>query len=393
MKILLLGTGLQGKAALHDLVQSDDVAHVIAADVNIQDLEAYVARLGTDKVTPVALDVHDRDRVMALMRQVDAVIVLLPVKFHALVGEMAVESGIHLVNASYPPPEFQSLGERAAAKGLAILPEFGLDPGIDLVLAGQAVREFDEVQAYFSYGGGVPEPKAANNPIKYKISWTFEGVLKSYRRPARIVRDGQVVDIPDTEIFAEENIHLVEVEGVGQMEAFPNGDALKYLEMLGISTTVRNGGRFATRWPGHCAFWKKLVDLHFLDEEPIRVGDAWVSPRQFVHDLLAPQPQLHYKDDERDLVVVRVDVRGLRDGERKRVVYQVVDWRDLKTGLLAMQRTVGYTASIGAQMILRGDIRKRGLLSPLKDVPADVFFAELCKRGISVQRMEMPWEL
>ncbi len=235
----------------------------------------------------------------------------------------------------------------------------------------------------------MPEPRAANNPIKYKISWTFEGVLKSYRRPARIVRDGQVVDIPDTEIFAAEHVHLVDVEGVGKMEAFPNGDALKYLKMMGIADTVRNGGRYATRWPGHSAFWKKLVDLGFLDEEPIRVGDVMVSPRRFVHDLLAPQPQLHYQDDERDLVVVRVDVRGVRDGQPRRVVYQVMDWRDLKTGLLAMQRTVGYTASIGVQMLLRGDIRGRGLLSPLRDVPADIFFAELRKRDITVQRMEM----
>jgi saccharopine dehydrogenase-like NADP-dependent oxidoreductase len=392
MNILLLGTGLQGKAALHDLVRSPEVRHVIAADVNIDDLTRYVARLDTDKVTCVALDVHDRDRVLELMRQVEAVVVLLPVTFHPLIGELAVSSGIHLVNASYAPPEFQALGREAEAKGLTILPEFGLDPGIDLVLAGQAIREFDAVHEFYSYGGGVPEPRAADNPIRYKISWTFEGVLKSYRRPARVVRDGRVVDIPDTEIFAPEHVHTVDVEGVGRMEAFPNGNVVKYLEAVGISSTVRNAGRFATRWPGHCAFWKKLVDLGFLDEEPIRVGGVLVSPRQFVHDLLAPQPQLHYRDDERDLVVVRVDVRGIRDGGWKRVVYQVVDWRDLETGLLAMQRTVGYTASIGVQMVLRGDIRRRGLLSPIKDVPADVFFAELRKRGINVQRMETTWE-
>lgn len=392
MNILLLGTGLQGKAALHDLVRSPEVHHVVAADVNIDDLRRYVARLGADKVTCVALDVHDRDRVLELMRQVEAAIALLPVTFHPLIGELAVASGIHLVNASYVPPEFQALGREAEAKGLTILPEFGLDPGIDLVLAGQAVGEFDAVHEFYSYGGGVPEPRAADNPIRYKISWTFEGVLKSYRRPARVVRDGQVVDIPDTEVFAAEHIHTVDVEGVGRMEAFPNGDVVKYLEAVGIASTVRNAGRFATRWPGHCAFWKKLVDLGFLDETPVRVGDATVSPRRFVHDLLAPQPQLHYRDDERDLVVVRVDVRGIRDGRRKRVVYQVVDWRDLDTGLLAMQRTVGYTASIGVQMVLRGDIRKRGLLSPITDVPADVFFTELRKRGITVQRMETAWE-
>ena len=56
-----------------------------------------------------------------------------------------------------------------------------------------------------------------------------------------------------------------------------------------------------------------------------------------------------------------------------------------------MNRTVGYTASIGAQMILRGDIRKRGLLSPLTDIPTDIFFEELRQRGITVQRAEGDW--
>jgi saccharopine dehydrogenase-like NADP-dependent oxidoreductase len=56
-----------------------------------------------------------------------------------------------------------------------------------------------------------------------------------------------------------------------------------------------------------------------------------------------------------------------------------------------MNRTVGYTASIGAQMILRGDIRKRGLLSPLTDIPTNTFFTELRQRGIRVQREEGDW--
>ena len=35
------------------------------------------------------------------------------------------------------------------------------------------------------------------------------------------------------------------------------------------------------------------------------------------------------------------------DGRPRRVRYRVVAFRDLETGLLAMQRTVGFTASVG----------------------------------------------
>jgi lysine 6-dehydrogenase len=389
VRILVLGTGLQGRATLHDLARSPSVSRVIAADADLGGLTRYLDRLKTDKVEPVGLDANNRDQVAGLMRKVQAVIVLLPVSFHVPITRLAVESGIHLVNSSYVPPEFHAIGREAAARGLAILPEFGFDPGIDLVLAGVAVKELDEVHEFYSYGAGFPEPKAATGPLRYKISWTFEGVLKSYLRDARVIREGKTVAVPGREIFAPTNVHTVNMEGYGSLEAYPNGDVTHYLDAMGITATVRNAGRFAMRWPGHCAFWYALAQLGFLDQAPIPVGNASIVPRDFARSLL--EPQLQYAEDERDVAVIRVDVRGIKQGRRRRLLYQVVDLRDLTSGLLAMNRTVGYTASIGAQMILRGDIKKRGLLSPLTDIPTAIFFQELRGRGISVQRAEGDW--
>lgn len=389
MRILVLGTGLQGRATLHDLARVPTVSHVVAADADLAGLTRYLDRLKTTKIEPVALDAHDLDRVAGLMRKAEAVIVLLPVTFHVPITRLAVQNGIHLVNSSYVPPEFHELGQEAAARGLAILPEFGFDPGIDLVVAGQALRELDEVHEFYSYGAGFPEPKAAGGPLRYKISWTFEGVLKSYVRDALVIREGKAVAVPGREIFAPSNIHMVNMESYGDLEAYPNGNVVQYLDAMGVTATVKNAGRFAMRWPGHCAFWYALARLGFLDQAPIPVGNGSIVPRDFVRRLL--EPQLQYAEDERDVAVIRVDVRGIKDGRKRRLLYQVIDLRDLASGLLAMNRTVGYTASIGAQMILRGDIEKRGLLSPLTDIPTDVFFTELRQRGIMVQRDEGDW--
>lgn len=389
MKILLLGTGLQGKAALHDLVNSPTVSQVTAADINYDDLNAFVSKLVTNKVTAVQLDVRDQSQVAELLGGADAVITLLPKDFRLEMAKMAVAKGVHFIETSYTMPEYEELGREAAAKGVTILPEFGLDPGIDLVLAGRAIKELDEVQELHAYGTGVPELQAADNPLKYKISWTFAGVLSAYQRPARMLKDGQVVELTPSEMFDGKYLHQVDVEDVGLMEAYFNGDAVKYLDILGIKGSTQTTGRYSLRWPGHSAFWQKMYDLEFLQDEPIQVGDARVSPRQFLHDLLSPQ--LQYRPDERDIAAIRIDVRGIKDGKRKRLIYQMVDWRDLETGFLAMQRTVGYTASIGAQMILRGDIQKRGLLEPGNDVPSDVLIAELEKRGIKISRFEKEW--
>jgi saccharopine dehydrogenase-like NADP-dependent oxidoreductase len=295
----------------------------------------------------------------------------------------AIKHGIHLVYASYATPEVKKLTEEARAQNVIILPEFGMDPGIDLVLLGEAVRSLDSVENIISYGSGFPELRAADNPLKYKVTWTFEGVLKSYRRAARIIRDGKPVEIKETELFYPGNIHEIEIEGLGRLEAFPNGNVLNYADLLDIKqSNLRNMGRYVLRWPGHCAFWKKMIDLHFLDDEPVIVNGTPVDRKRFLASLI--EPQIQYATDERDVVVVRVEATGRINGERKHAVYQLIDRRDLKTGLTAMSRTVGFTASIGAQMIGTGKITKRGALSPAKDVPYQAFVDELKKRDIQI---------
>lgn len=386
MKILLLGVGLQGKAALYDLVHSPQVSHIIAVDQDHAGLLSYVEQLKTGKVETRAGRVDDAQELSRWMQRVDAVIALLPTSYNPAVARLAVQNGIHFVNSSYTPPEFEEIGREAAAAGVAVLPEFGFDPGIDLVLAGQAVRELDRVEAYYSYGTGVPEPEAAQGPLKYKISWSFQGVLNAYQRPSRMVKNGGVVEVPGKEIFDPHNIHMVDFPEWGSMEAYPNGDVVGFLEDLGIGGTVREAGRYATRWPGHCAFWYTMSQLGFLDEQSIQVGDTQVAPRKFVCNLL--EPQLQYGENERDLALIQIDVRGEKNGAPTRIVYTVSGLRDLESGLMAMNRMVGFTTSIGTQMILSGDISKRGLLSPLTDVPVDLFLIELEKRGISVERFE-----
>ena len=390
MKVLILGLGQQGRAALYHLASSPDVGEIIAADSNLERAEAYAERFGGGKARCVRLDAEDHDAVLELVSSgVDVVIDLLPAYFTEAMAELALRAGVHLVNTFYASEKVLKLDAEAARKGVAILPEFGMDPGIDLVMCARAVQELDEVQELYSYGGGIPEPEAAGNPIEYKITWTFDGVLRSYKRPARILKDGEVAHIPATDIFAAQNIHTVHIDGLGELEAFPNGDALRYRDLLGLGKSLRAMGRFALRWPGHCAFWKKLVDLCFLDDQPIRVGSVEVVPREFLYSLL--EPQLQYGENERDVAFIRADVRGLKAGRRTRIVYDLIDYRDLSTGLMAMNRTVGFTASIGAQMIVRADIERRGVLSPARDVDGDALLGELRKCGMRISRSEEPW--
>ena len=391
MNILLLGVGMQGKAALHDLVQDPSVEKIVAADGDLPALREHVRERGYGgKVVCERVEAEKPESIRRLMTPAPTVVVdLLPSRFSPGIGRVALQARAHLVNSVYVLPEMRKLEAEIAAAGLTFLPEFGMDPGIDLVLLGRAAGLFDRVDSIDSYGAGVPEPDAADNAIRYKVTWTFAGVLRAYMRGGRLVRDGRVVEVASTEMFSPENVHEIEIPGLGRFEAFANGDSLAYAELLGIDPRkLKRLGRYSFRWPGHCAFWKKLVDLHLLDDEPLTVDGVTVNRRNFL--AAAMEPHIRLGRNERDVAVIRIDISGEKDGRRMRAVLQVIDYRDLETGFTAMNRTVGYTTSIGALMIGNGRLKKRGLLSPVRDIPYEMFKQELARRGIHVSEEITP---
>ncbi|HUU05722.1 MAG TPA: saccharopine dehydrogenase C-terminal domain-containing protein [Patescibacteria group bacterium] len=391
MNILLLGVGMQGKAALYDLWQNPAVTSIVAADADLQALQKTVrSRRYGKKVSCERVDAAKPESLLRLMKPRPAVVLdLLPSRFSGNVAAAALQAGVNLVNSVYVLPEVKKLAAAIKAGALTFLPEFGMDPGIDLVLLGRAVSLFDSVDTIDSYGAGIPEAAAADNSIKYKVTWTFEGVLRAYMRGGRLIRGGRIIEIGGREMFSPENIHKIEIPGLGRFEAYANGDAVHYAKVLGIAPEkLQQLGRFAFRWPGHCAFWKKMVDLHLLDDEPLTIDGVTVNRRRFLAAAIEPHIRLGKK--ERDVVVIRVIVTGKKDGRKMRVVLQIVDHRDLATGFTAMSRTVGYTASIGALLIGSGSLSKRGLLSPLRDIPYDLFKNELAKRGIRISEETSP---
>lgn len=398
-KVVVLGLGMQGKAALYDLVQNTDGTKIVVADAQ-PGLEAHLTRYPADRVEGCSLDASDPRQLARVCAGAQVVLECLPGTFALPVARLAADLGVHLVSSMYylnPEEEDNAaiargrdelgrIDRRAREHGVTLLPEFGLDPGIDLVVARQALSELDEVDEFYSYGAGFPAPEAAQNPLGYKFTWSIAGVLKSYRRPARIITGGKVRAIAGLEQMAPENRHALFVEELGApLECYPNGNSAHYAEVFGLAGKVREMARYTCRWPGHCDFWQKMAGCGFLDAQPLRPDVP--SPLEFTAALLDGQPQFHFADNEQDVTLTRIDVRGLAGGEKKRVVYQAIDRRDLATGFTSMQRTVGFTMSLGARLILDGALRKRGLISPI-DVPYALLAEGLGRHGITIERTE-----
>ena len=388
--VLQLGYGMQGKASLEDILENKSITKVMVADIS-DEIWALPEKLKDQRVEPVKLDMRDENSVLELMRKSDVIIELLPGEYALPAAKLAAEAGVSLVSAMYlfnpgeqdetkkelQREEISRLNETAKSKGITILEEFGMDPGIDLVLGAKAVEELDEVKVFHSYGAGFPELEASSNPIRYKFTWSVIGVMRSYLRPARVIKGGKIVDIPADCMFEEDNMHFLKLpEFDSKLECFANGDSVTFSEIFRLDKTISSMGRYICRWPGTGAFWSLMAKSGFLSSTPIMTTSGEIAPASFCAALLGGQEQFRYSEDERDVALIRSDVRGYKNGEPLRVVLQIIDKRDLKSGLTAMQRTVGFPMSIGAQMILDGRISQRCIVNPVS-VPFEHFIEEL----------------
>ena len=382
MKVLVLGgCGSQGKAALYDLSKNENVTQITCADIQPQLIHSFDF-IDTTKIQTVQMDAEDKNALVSIMnKKFDVVLDFLPPQCIRTVAEAAIKSRLNLVNTNYPY-DILDLDHAAKERGISIIPECGLDPGIDLIIYNYSLKYFDEVFKLNSYCGGIPEKAACDNPLNYKVSWNIDAVLRSQKRDATLIANSDVVHIPSKDQHKNEFIHNIEFPELGTLEAIPNGNAVYYADLLKIADTLRETGRYTLRWPGWSAFWHPMKELGFLSDAPINGLPCEVSPSEIVAKLL--EPQLQYNDSEKDLCVMVNKVEGVRRGKQQILTCSLLIERDLSSGLMAMSMGVAYPACIAAEMIVKGDITRKGVLSPVKDVPCDLFIDQLNKRGIKV---------
>ncbi len=401
-KIVLMGYGMQGRACVYDLINFGEFEELVIIDCYKSFLDD-INSLGNSKVKGCHIDGTDMAKIRELLQPASLVVEFFPPHLTLPMIELAIDCNCHAITSSYinnpayaAQPGFverlELLDKKARQKGLVILEEFGMDPGIDLAMGQRVVDLFDEVHAFHSYGAGFPELQSANNPLKYKFSWSVIGVIRSHLRPAWYLDNCVVRSIEADAIFALENIHHLDIQGLGDtLECFYNGNSIQYVDHFGIGMTVKSMGRYICRWPGHGAFWERLAKCGFLSDQPIQIGEHQVKPDEFCASLLGNQEQFYYQKGERDIVLLRIDGRGIIDGNPKQVLMQSIIYQDPLLGFSAMQQTVGFPMAIGSMMILDGKIKKLGRTMPM-EVPLELYFNELGRRGIYFETVITDWD-
>ena len=131
---------------------------------------------------------------------------MLPVKFHFKVALECVRYGKNMVTASYVSPETESLDKAARDKGVLLMNEVGVDPGIDHMSAMQVIDRIKDdgyrLIAFESATGGLVAPSYDTNPWNYKFTWNPRNVVLAGHNGARFMHNGKFKYIPYNKIFS-----------------------------------------------------------------------------------------------------------------------------------------------------------------------------------------------
>ncbi len=274
-----------------------------------------------------------------------------------------------------------ALDGEARTKGVTVIPNCGLAPGLINILAVTASKGFDTIDSIRLRVGGLP--RHPRPPLNYQIVFSVEGLINEYVEQALVIQDGELKHIESMSGLEE----IEFPEPFGMLEAFATSGGLSTLPEL-FAGRVKTLDYKTIRYPGHCEKFKTLLDLGFATREPMMVGGSVKTNREFFADLLGKK--LDFGD--KDVVLARATITGTREGAEKVLAYEFVDHYDETASITAMMRATAFPTSITAQMLANGTITERGVKPPEQCVPGDALIDELGKRNLKItKRITETW--
>jgi len=377
MKLLVLGAGLQGSAAAHNLLQHRAVSQVTLADHHPDHLPGFLAR-DRQGLRLVQLDANDFAAVTGLMRGHAAVLCALPYYFNEPMSRAAIDAGSHFCDLGGNTEivfQQKKLQEQAVEHGISIIPDCGLAPGMVNILAAEGIRRLDQARSVRIYVGGLP--RHPEPPLNYQIVYSLEGALDYYSTPSWVLRRGKALQVDALSELESQEFPAP----VGTLEAFHTGGGISTLPFA-FEGKIETMEYKTLRYPGHAAIMRPIRDLGLISNAPIFVKGRQVIPRDVF--IAAVEPRLS-RPGGHDLVALRVVVSGEKDGTPHEVRFELLDYYDTTHGISAMMRTTGYSLALTALMQADGRITARGVHTPDEAVPFREYVEGLRKFGVEIQ--------
>jgi len=411
-KVLILGAGMVSKPIVNYLLERG--IYVTLADIDEHKAKTIIANHHNGN--HVQWNTDDETALTHLIGTHDIVVSLLPYVYHVQVAKQAIKLKKNMVTTSYIKPEMMALDKEAKEAGVLVLNEVGLDPGIDHMSAMRIIdhvhQKGGKVESFYSLCGALPAIEAADNPFRYKFSWSPKGVVLAGNNDAKYLKNGKVVDIPTKDLF--KNPTPYNFPEVGMLDIYPNRDSISYIDIYGIpeANTIMRG---TFRYKGWCETLDAIKALKLISNDKydltgktyadlvaLLIGEVsaeniavkaarylnidenayainaikWLglfdnvsmnrtldTPFEITSDLMIGKMMIG--QTERDMVAMQhILLASYPDGSKEVIKSRMLDFGTLATDT-AIARTVALPAATAVEMILNDKIEVKGVHIPV----------------------------
>lgn len=375
MRLTVIGAGAIGSAVAYELTKRETITQIQVCDARARSLQELHARVQSPKLRSFQVDVRDPNVLEPILRGSACVVGCAAPELNPALAQLCLDLGIHFCdlggNDQIVEQEL-ALAEQARSKAVWVVPNCGLAPGLVNILCLHGIEQFDEVDAAHLRVGDVPlypEP-----PFNFRISWSAEKIIDDYTHPVQLIEQGESLM---AEPLSRDEPMRFEAP-FDRMEAFCTAGGLSTLteQLVGRVKTLDHK---TIRWPGHADQMRFLLGLGFGEQRSIDVRTHLTY-----RDVLVRRMRQRLGGEYADAVLLRVLIKGVQEGRRRTLVYEMVDRYAEEEQMTAMKRCTSIPAAAVAFLIASREVPGGGAAPPEDCIPKERYFEIVTERGLPI---------
>ena len=237
------GVGLVGSYVARKLAESGFTVHAYDPRphrvLGIRGIEIHHLEINEDPIEMLSENIASRNGI-TFDPDLDIVVNMLPGDIGYSSTTSLAELPWRTVDLSFSEFTPDRDDQKAKEYGASILWDTGIAPGLSNMLLSLAYGEMGPLKN--------GEVRVGGNPTRPTGGWDYMApfspidVVAEYTRPARVIRESELVTLP-----ALSERHEIEVPGKGKMEAFLTDGLRSVLDTIPAVEL----SEYTVRWPGH----------------------------------------------------------------------------------------------------------------------------------------------
>ena len=374
-----LGCGITGLVCAEHVVKNARVDELVLADARTDSAEKLIARLKNDKLSKAKVDATDPDSVKKVLKGCDLLVSSIPSELNMKVFSQVVASGSDYLDFSVAHEvidDFEKYSKKCKNAGITAITGMGADPGVSDVFARYAANKLDSCYEAHVRDGDNGSAEGS----EFFTLWSPLDMMEECTIPAAVFRNGKMTFLPPLnkkEVYKFPSpIGPLPVYNTTHEETYLIPKFIKGIKNADFKIAIDDNFVKTSNM-------LRKMGMHSL--KPLDVKGTKVRPLDVVVTLM-PRP-VDLIGKVKGSAGIVVEVLGRKNG--KKAMARV--WTTLsheKAYKMSKSNATGYLVgaggAIGAEMLISGKIRSKGLYTG-ELLPAEEYVSRLPAKGLLVK--------